>query len=206
MALINPTKQRILRKSVELFAQQGYDGVPVKQIAQEAGIQPASIYNHYRSKDAILQDIYTYYVKNAFLARLPLEACLPILKSGTAQDIVDIFNYPFADPKPGWPIMFDVVRIIWSRIYIDAKASEIYRVYVLDAGYTYICEVLLHGIEIGRIQNPKEEVEPLASALLAARTFTAGAVVSDPDHDKWRKVESGMLAMMARSLVLGPPL
>lgn len=50
-------KEKILRVSVELFAQKGYRNVSLREIARHVGIKAASIYNHYNSKEAILEEI-----------------------------------------------------------------------------------------------------------------------------------------------------
>lgn len=47
------TRQIILQKSVQLFAQQGYANVSVRDIAQAVGIKPASLYYHFSSKQAL---------------------------------------------------------------------------------------------------------------------------------------------------------
>ena len=51
------TKEKIFEAAVELFSKRGYNGVSVRDIAKEVGIKEASIYNHYNSKEEILNDI-----------------------------------------------------------------------------------------------------------------------------------------------------
>lgn len=51
------TKERIVEKALELFAQQGYEAVSVAQIAQGVGIKAPSLYKHYRSKQDIFNAI-----------------------------------------------------------------------------------------------------------------------------------------------------
>ena len=51
------TKQKILDKALELFASRGYDAVSVGEIAKAVGIKAPSLYNHYRSKQAIFDAI-----------------------------------------------------------------------------------------------------------------------------------------------------
>ena len=50
------TKEKIFEVSIDLFSQYGYDGVSIRQIAKEVGIKESSIYNHYPSKESILDD------------------------------------------------------------------------------------------------------------------------------------------------------
>lgn len=51
------TKQRILEKSLELFASKGYDAVSVGEIAKAVGVKAPSLYNHFASKQAIFDAI-----------------------------------------------------------------------------------------------------------------------------------------------------
>lgn len=50
-------KEKILQISIELFSQKGFSGVSLREIAGAVGIKAASIYNHYQSKDEILDEI-----------------------------------------------------------------------------------------------------------------------------------------------------
>ena len=54
-------KDKIFNVSIDLFSEYGYDGVSVRQIAGEVGIKESSIYNHFKSKEAILDSILNYY-------------------------------------------------------------------------------------------------------------------------------------------------
>ena len=47
------TRQTILKASIELFAQNGYANVSVRDIAKVVGIKPASLYYHFKSKESL---------------------------------------------------------------------------------------------------------------------------------------------------------
>lgn len=51
------TKERILETSLELFAQSGYLGTSMNDIAKKLGITKAALYKHYTSKQEILDRI-----------------------------------------------------------------------------------------------------------------------------------------------------
>jgi AcrR family transcriptional regulator len=50
-------QRRVLGACVELFAAQGYAATSIRDIASAAGLQPASLYNHFSSKDAMLTEL-----------------------------------------------------------------------------------------------------------------------------------------------------
>ena len=51
------TKERILETALELFAQNGYLGTSMNDIAQQLGFTKAALYKHYTSKQEILDRI-----------------------------------------------------------------------------------------------------------------------------------------------------
>ncbi len=51
------TKERILRTALELFAQNGYLGTSMNDIAGQLGFTKAALYKHYASKQEILEKI-----------------------------------------------------------------------------------------------------------------------------------------------------
>ena len=51
------TKERILETALELFAQSGYLGTSMNDIAKQLGITKAALYKHYASKQEILDRI-----------------------------------------------------------------------------------------------------------------------------------------------------
>ena len=48
------TEQRIHLAALRLFSRQGYAGTGIRELADEAGLSPASLYNHIGSKEDLL--------------------------------------------------------------------------------------------------------------------------------------------------------
>lgn len=65
-------RERIRAAAVQLFAEMGYHAAPLRDIAGLAGIQAASIYYHYPSKQALLVEIMDTHMRqlNASLERI----------------------------------------------------------------------------------------------------------------------------------------
>ena len=53
-----PTKERILQRAIELFAVKGYSAVSVREITRSLGLNEASLYKHYASKEDLLLAIF----------------------------------------------------------------------------------------------------------------------------------------------------
>ena len=54
---ISDTRERILKEALGLFSEYGYDEVSTQQIAAAVGIKAPSLYNHFKSKQAIFDEI-----------------------------------------------------------------------------------------------------------------------------------------------------
>ena len=76
---IRSVRERILAAAVQLFAQYGYHAATMRDIARISGIQAASIYYHYASKQALLVEIMDTHMRglNANLQRL-VQASTPV--------------------------------------------------------------------------------------------------------------------------------
>ena len=71
------TKQKILKCALRLFSEHGYESVRVEQIANAVGIKAPSLYNHFKSKqaifDAILEESAEHYDNFAVSLSLHME-------------------------------------------------------------------------------------------------------------------------------------
>lgn len=87
------TKEKILYSALTLFSTKGYSAVSVRQIAAEVGIKASSLYNHFESKQNILNELIKMnidYIKN-FLEKIQLEDMI-ISKEYTD---IELFNNTF---------------------------------------------------------------------------------------------------------------
>jgi AcrR family transcriptional regulator len=58
---LNEKKKAIIEAAINLFAQKGFSSTSVQEIASEAGISKGAFYLHFKSKDALLLAILSYY-------------------------------------------------------------------------------------------------------------------------------------------------
>ncbi|MFW9927375.1 MAG: TetR/AcrR family transcriptional regulator [Candidatus Thorarchaeota archaeon] len=77
------TRKQILESAYKLFVERGYRGSSMRDIAEDAGIRAASIYNHFNGKESIFEEV--------FMEKHPLFRILEILdnvKGETAEDLL----------------------------------------------------------------------------------------------------------------------
>ena len=128
------TKNRIIFEAAIMFAHRGYSAVSVRDIARQVNIKPASIYNHFDSKDALfdaivdnIKDVYlNYYVR--------LEKS--IKKALSFEEVLDCF---FADLKKVHQIfIYYGVSLITSEQFRNKKARDAYNNVLLKFGIEYV--------------------------------------------------------------------
>ena len=109
--MIITTKEKLKKAALAAFAQKGYEGATMQEIAEAVGINKASIYNHYKGKEdlylAVYQDVASKYEK--LLKRL--------IKNSDNMEIQDKLMYMFKEY-----ILFyykDLnISLFWTQILI----------------------------------------------------------------------------------------
>ena len=83
------TKREILEASLELFSVQGFEATSISQIAEAVGIRKASLYSHFESKQAILdeleKEVLQQYSQHSLFARTNWEK---VAVPGTVEEAV----------------------------------------------------------------------------------------------------------------------
>ena len=111
-------KQKIFDVSIDLFSRFGYEGVSIRQIASNVGIKESSIYNHYNSKESILDSILNYYIERMLAQDIPLDDASANLDIGFDhfyQMGLNAFAMQLKDEK-----MSKITRIILIESRIDS--------------------------------------------------------------------------------------
>ncbi|MHA2223072.1 MAG: TetR/AcrR family transcriptional regulator, partial [Candidatus Thorarchaeota archaeon] len=77
-------KKQILEAAYNLFVEHGYRGSSMRDIAENAGIKAASVYNHFTSKDEIFSEV--------FKAKHPIFSILSILDDARGENAEDLLT------------------------------------------------------------------------------------------------------------------
>lgn len=115
-------KEKILDRSIDLFSQFGYDRVSMRQIAKEVGIKESSIYNHYKSKESILDEILDYYIVEMTKEEIPLSKVDQNLDEGFDYFYnagLELYTSKLSEPK-----MMKITRIILIESYHNEKIKD----------------------------------------------------------------------------------
>lgn len=124
------TKEHILMEATLLFVKNGYTAVSMRDLAEVIGIKPASLYNHFDSKEALWEavldhtiDLYKLYFKQLGEAMDQVhtfEECLDIIFSEPIK-LKNLFTcYAFG--------------LIQTEQFRDKRAAEIFNADFLEFG------------------------------------------------------------------------
>ena len=143
------TKKKIFDSAITLFSQRGYENVSISDIADTAGIRQSAVYNHFTSKQEILDTIYAYF-RHYYLSNRPsTQDVEALLRSASLTDVfLKGFHYEFEEGSLGH--MAHIVRVIMQRSSTDSEAANLFRELMLEEGVRFVEGSLAKGIAIGR--------------------------------------------------------
>jgi AcrR family transcriptional regulator len=94
-----PTPERILRSAEQLFSARGIDGVSLREITSDAGVNSASAHYHFGSKNAVLEALFTLRARPIIERREEMLAQLKLDRYGrpVLEDVLRAFLQPALD-------------------------------------------------------------------------------------------------------------
>ena len=119
------TKEKIILATLELAAQNGLGSVSMSQIAEKLGIRKPSLYNHFESKEAMIEAMYRFLRErsrsNVSNADIDPES---LVKDRTAEEVLmfTVMNYNKLNEQPE---MVNFYKVIYSQRAIDPTAAGI---------------------------------------------------------------------------------
>ena len=123
-------KEKIFSVSIDLFSRYGYDGVSIRQIAREVGIKESSIYNHYKSKESILNMILEFYIEEMKSDEISLTQANENLNVSLEYFYnagLDLYISKLSKPN-----MMKITRIILVEAYHNEKIRQFIKKEMVD--------------------------------------------------------------------------
>ena len=145
-----PTKEKIFDVSIDLFSQKGFDAVSVREIAREVGIRESSIYNHYKSKEAILDAIIDYFKSELESSSPPEEEMEKLLE--TPELFFEVGAKAFIERMTA-PKTEKIWRIISIELYHNKKIREFFKKELLELPLASWEEIFTKMMEKGVIKQ-----------------------------------------------------
>lgn len=143
-------KNLLAQCAFELFAERGFNGVTIDQIAAKGGVTKGSCYSHYKSKHELILAACSHYYRtyqqrvHAEISSLPdpLARLRRMLEYSVTSCVIDKRNRVFTTDvfalslqdqsvRQGWAQFYDTVREIYIGLVLAAQAAN--QIEVADA-------------------------------------------------------------------------
>ncbi len=156
-----PTRQRLRSVALELFARHGYGGASMAEIARGVGVQKATLYNYYPSKESLLLDLLEQGLAAwGRASRVALRADGP-LRERLQQHLEAVLDYASKHPHEA-----AVVRLAATQIGGELGVEVRRRLEAHKAEYMeLLAQQFAAAIDAGEVRN----VDPVG----LARTWRA---------------------------------
>lgn len=178
------TKNKIFNSAIKLFMLKGFNAVSLRDIAESIGIRQSTIYNHFKSKQEILDTIYDFYCHHYLKGRPSLKDMETITRDKSLIDIISCIRYDFNEDYE--QRMSDITKIIFQRIAIDERARKIGKSLMAEEGIKYVEDVFNRAIKIGRFAP--FDTHAMAVFINCIRIFTLFNWIVDPAPDSLMKL------------------
>jgi len=133
------TKQRILDKSLQLFATKGFKETTVRDIAAAVGLQQGALYNHFANKDAILTALIDQLMSSAIVTIFEEKEPGELYKRGKAllANIATTFKLLSFDGKNE-----ALFKLMMQEIYKNSTIRDLYHEYFYQQNIKKLSSIL----------------------------------------------------------------
>jgi AcrR family transcriptional regulator len=171
------TRQKILFSAADLFAMKGYTETTLRELADAVGVKASSLYNHFESKNAILEYMLEDYAAQNAGPKMREQAIYAKLKEDpTAEGIISCLRLSF-------PVgMVDYYTKLLGVILQEQFRNPIVRKFVIEDIFT----------------NSENVVKQIVNTLIILKKLRA-----DEDADFWAKMHSSLLYTFSSRFMLG---
>ena len=172
---IERNKERILQATLELFQVHGIKKTTTNDIAQKAGVSPATVYNHFGSKEDLIRAAVQYFL------------------SSTAADFSQILKGDLSFLEKMEKVLSFKSNMLgqYQGEFMQTLISEDPEIrHLVDSVYlTDMRQMIIDFYEEGKAQgyvNPELSTETIVRYLLIVRSGMAAesALSEDPEHNR----------------------
>jgi len=150
------TKEKILYTALDLFSKLGYHGVSIREITRNVGIKESSLYNHFRSKEEILECILHSFRREFATVLPPIDRLDEILAYSTIDSFlqkgIEVFKMHFEHQ-----VYEKVWRIIYTEYFRHSLAKEIFLNDMISNMLSFLETVFTKAMATGKVKegNPR---------------------------------------------------
>jgi len=181
------TKERILRSAARMFSERGYDKVTTREIAKEIGINSATIYHHFSSKDDILKTLYKFYSEQRRKEYPDLQELLLLAETEPPHSVLMRSVFHFKEEMRG---LLDQILVTATRmICIDEESEHFIRENIFNSIADMLKPLLKRMVELGKLEP--FDIDTFVG-VMTYYCFSAATLNNSPFQQDVVKYQAGM--------------
>ncbi len=119
------TKQEIFVAAIEMFSTVGYTESTMRELAKRVGIKAASLYYYYPSKDALLDEVFDYFIINDAAYRTPTNQIVDAARNRSPAEILAMSVITYKKDTQ-FMLMSKILRIAIGYQFENKRAREVF--------------------------------------------------------------------------------
>lgn len=154
------TKDIILDIAIELFAEKGYSRVSIREIASAVGIKGSSIYNHFKSKEEIMETMLSLYKEESdkyfrgFYMDMNIDSLIDSIPMEEMLEKSLLMSVGFL----GVPKVSRIFRVITAELAYNSKCREFFLQEFIIVPRVILKEIFAKLVERGRVRAEDPEL------------------------------------------------
>ena len=210
-----PEKRRaILHAAVKVFAEKGYHGCRIADVAKQAGVAYGLVYHYFRNKDALLESVFaeqwTIFI-NALQAIADGPGSAPDQIRGVCHFAVDVFRTAPEQLAGVCRFAVDVFRTAPAAVRVllleVARTPNTFRAgstrQTFEEALRIVAAIVRRGIERGEIRrdaDPMLAAAALLGALELSLTGMVAGLVGGATEEEIERVHKGLVELVLKGI------
>ncbi len=154
------TKDIILDVAIELFAEKGYNRVSIREIAKAVGIKGSSIYNHFKSKEDIMETLLAIYKEESdkYFGGFYMDMNIDNLIESTSMEEMLEKSLMLSVGFMGVPKVNRIFKILTSELSYSSRFREFFLNEFIVVPREILTEIFGKLAERGKIKAEEPEL------------------------------------------------
>ncbi len=150
---MNATKQRILNVALDLFSQNGFSAVSVRDICKVVDIKESSVYYHFKNKQSIFDELLQHFETKANDLMFQLEQALAAAPKTMEEDLFEKVCDCFFEKYLMDEYCNKIMRLLSFEHFSNNEIQKIYDYWIFDRPLNFQEKVFSLLMSIGIIKQ-----------------------------------------------------
>jgi AcrR family transcriptional regulator len=174
-------REQILDAALRIFAQKGFVGASIRDIAKEVGVTEGLLYHYFESKEQLLNACWKERTWRAHLERILAEGAEKPLQSVLSELVLDFMKTLRENAE--------MVRFCASERQRNPELAE-FHLRKIEENHHLLCSFLRHRQEAGEIRSGADV--STAAGLLMGTAYSCFLLYGEHDDSVWLPIVDGL--------------